>query len=152
MRIHELSADQCTDVLNRTTLGHLACARRDQPYVVPVYFSFDAAHRCLYGFSALGQKVEWMRENPKVCVEVEDIEDKNRWTTVLVFGRFEEIDDSPAHADTRRRVQALLLQRHEWWLPATAKLGSRESHATVIYQISIDRMTGRRASRDRSPR
>ena len=149
MRIFELTADQCADVLSRTTLGHLACTRGDQPYVVPVHFSFDAAHKCLYGFSGVGQKIEWMRENPKVCVEVEDIADKNRWTTVLVFGRFEEIDDSPAQAGTRSRMQALLEARHEWWLPATGKLESREPHAAVVYQISIDRMTGRRASRDR---
>jgi nitroimidazol reductase NimA-like FMN-containing flavoprotein (pyridoxamine 5'-phosphate oxidase superfamily) len=145
-----LSADQCADVLNRTRLGHLACARLDQPYVVPVHFSFDAAHQCLYGFSGVGQKIEWMRENPKVCVEVEDIEDKNHWTTVLVFGRYEEIGDSAAQADTRTRVLDLLEQRHEWWLPATAKLGTHEAHAAVIYQISIDRLTGRRAARDRS--
>jgi hypothetical protein len=47
-------------------------------------------------------------------------------------------------------VQALLQKRHEWWLPATAKLGSRESHAAVIYQISIDRHDGPSGIADRS--
>ena len=32
-----------------------------------------------------------MRENPKVSLEVEEIEDKNSWTTVVVFGRYQEI-------------------------------------------------------------
>jgi hypothetical protein len=150
MQIHELTADQCIEVLNRTTLGHLACARADQPYVVPIQFSFDAERKCMYGFSAVGQKIAWMRDNPKVCVEVEDIADKNRWTTVIVFGRYEEIQDSPADADARKRVWELFQRRPEWWLPAAAKLGLREYHAMVLYRIPIDRLTGRRASRDRA--
>jgi nitroimidazol reductase NimA-like FMN-containing flavoprotein (pyridoxamine 5'-phosphate oxidase superfamily) len=97
----------------------------------------------------VGQKIEWMRENPKVCVEVEDIADKNRWTTVLAFGRYEEMADSPADNAARESAQELFQRRPEWWLPAAAKAGEREHHAMVIYRIQIDRLSGRRASRDR---
>ena len=90
-----------------------------------------------------------MRENPKICVEVEEITDKNRWTTVLVFGRYEEIGDSPEEAETRQRVMDRFQQRPEWWFPAAAKLASRERHAMVIYRIQIDRLTGRRTARER---
>ena len=91
-----------------------------------------------------------MRENPLVCIEIPEIGDKNRWTTALVFGRYEEIQDSPEYAETRQRVRDLFQERREWWLPAAEKLGLRESHAVVIYQIHIDRITGRSASRDSS--
>lgn len=148
MLIHELTAHQCLEILSRTTLGRLACARGDQPYVVPINFSFDAERRCLYGFSTVGQKIAWMRENPKVCVEVEEIGDKHRWTSVLVFGRYEEIQDSAGDAVIRRRVWEHFQQRPEWWMPAAAKLPERERHAMVIYRIEIDRLTGRRAARD----
>ena len=104
----------------------------------------------MYAFSTVGQKIDWMRQNPKVCVEVEDVADKNHWTTVLALGRYEEMDDSPADRTARDAAQELFSNRPEWWLPAAAKVGSREHHATVIYRIQIDRMTGRRASRDRS--
>ena len=50
---------------------------------------------CLYAFSTIGQKIEWMRENPKVCLEVEEIDDQSHWTTVLVIGRYEEIHQEP---------------------------------------------------------
>jgi uncharacterized protein len=39
--------------------------------VVPIHFSFDPGNDCVYAFFAVGQKVKWMRENPKVCLEVE---------------------------------------------------------------------------------
>ncbi len=147
MRIRELSTDECIEFLSRTALGHLGCARAGQPYVVPVHFSCDAERNCLYGFSGIGQKIAWMRDNPQVCVEVADIADKDRWTTVLVFGRYEEVEDD---ADTRQRVWDRLRDRREWWLPAAAKAGSREPHAAMIYRIQIDRLTGRSASRDRA--
>lgn len=149
MLIHELNPRECADVLSRTHLGRLGCARFDQPYVVPIHFSFDAERKCVYAFSAIGQKIEWMRNNPKVCLEVEEIDDRNHWTTVLVFGRYEEIQRGPEGAEARHRAEHLLQQRDEWWLPATGKLPSREPHRMVVYRIRIDRLTGRRATRDR---
>ena len=150
MLIHELSPEECLEILRRTTLGRLACSHHDQPYIVPVHFSYDADRHCLYGFSTVGQKIEWMRDNPKVCVEIEDIESKDSWATVLAFGRYEEVGDAPEEAAVRQRVWELFQQRSEWWLPATAKVGgARERHNTVVYGIQIDRLTGRRSMRQR---
>jgi uncharacterized protein len=147
MLIHELTRAECVEILQRAQLGRLACARYDQPYVVPILFSFDSDRECVYSFSTIGQKIEWMRQNPKVCLEVEDIEDKDHWTTVVAVGRYEEIDQSAAHAPVRRRAEELFAQRREWWLPGAAKPPSREHHDIVVYRITLDRLSGRRASR-----
>jgi uncharacterized protein len=146
MLIHDLTAAECRDVLARSSVARLACARADQPYVVPIFFSFDAHDDCLYGFSTLGQKIDWMRGNPKVCVEVDEIGGQNQWTTIVVFGRYEEVGDSSEHAATRHRAYDLFQERRQWWLPAAAKLrGGEEHHSPVVYRIHISRMTGRRA-------
>ena len=149
MRIHELTPKECAAVLRRTHLGRLGCARFDQPYVVPIHFSYDDESECVYAFSTLGQKIEWMRRNPKVCLEVEDIADKDHWSTVIVIGRYEEIQQSADEAEARRRAEQLFLQRREWWLPGAAKLETSERDHIVVYRIQIDHVTGRRASRDR---
>ncbi len=127
----------------------IACARHDQPYIVPIHFSFDAERKCLYSFSAIGQKIDWMRENPRVCVEVDDIADKDHWTTVLIFGGYEELTDSSDDIDARRRARILFEGRSEWWFPAAGKTESGTPSAVVIYRIRIDRMTGRQAARTR---
>ena len=145
MLIHELNSAQCREVLARSELGRLACSRLDQPYVVPIHFAFDEARNCIYAFSTIGQKVQWMRENPKVCLEIEEIEDKHAWTTVVVFGRYEEIHQRPEEVEARRRAEPLFAARGEWWLPAVARLPGREPHEVVVYRIQIDRLTGRRA-------
>ena len=150
MLIHELGAPDCMVILERSDLGRLACAHHDQPYIVPIHFSFDRERQCLYAFSAIGQKIEWMRENPKVCVEVEDLADRAQWTTVLAFGRYEEMGDSPEDQASRNAARALFEGRPEWWLPAAGKVASRDEHPSVlIYRIRIDRLTGRRAGRRR---
>jgi nitroimidazol reductase NimA-like FMN-containing flavoprotein (pyridoxamine 5'-phosphate oxidase superfamily) len=149
MLIQELNRDQCREVLARSALGRLACSRFDQPYVVPIHFSFDAERNCVYAFSMVGQKVHWMRENPKVCLEIEELDDRDAWTTVVALGRYEEIHQNPEEGDARRRAEALFVARGEWWLPAAAKLPGHEHTDVVVYRIQIDRLTGRRASRSR---
>jgi nitroimidazol reductase NimA-like FMN-containing flavoprotein (pyridoxamine 5'-phosphate oxidase superfamily) len=149
MLVHELTSEQCRDILSRTRLARLACSRADQPYVVPVLFSYDGGTNSLFCFSAVGKKIDWMRENPKVCLEIEDMEDEFHWTTVVVIGRYDEIDDSPEHREIRHRALHVFQQRSEWWLPGGARASDREHHAIVVYRIHIDTITGRRAARDR---
>jgi hypothetical protein len=150
MQIHELTAAQCREVVSRAHVARLACARSDQPYIVPIAIAFDPSSNCVFGFSAVGKKIDWMRENPKVCLEVDEIEDRFHWTTVLITGRYTEITTAVEHRDMRARALALLDRTTEWWLPGAAKLGEREHHAVVVFQINIDSMTGRRADRDRA--
>ena len=147
MIIHELSPADCADVLSRTTLARLACCRMNQPYVVPVSFAYDPRQACLFSFSAIGRKVEWMRENPNVCLEVEDVEDRFHWTTVVVFGRYDELGDRPEQRELRQRALHLFSERSQWWLPGAAKPGGTDHHGLVVYRIHIDRMTGRRTAR-----
>lgn len=145
MLIHELTEAECRDVLHRTNLARLACSRHDQPYIVPIHFEFDGGS--FYSFSTLGQKIDWMRANPKVCVEVDDITDKANWTTVVAIGLYQELTDSSADRALRNRARELFERRREWWLPAAGKLAASEHPIPVLYRIRIERMTGRRAAR-----
>lgn len=148
MTVHELTIEQCRDMLARANIGRLGCARADQPYIVPVSFTFDQADDSIYSFSTLGQKVDWMRGNPKVCLEVDDIISQFNWMTVVVFGRYQEIGQSAEQSDVRRRVYELLQQRPSWWLPGAAKMASEtEHHVPIVFRIRIEQMTGRHTSR-----
>lgn len=147
MLIHELSQVECAALLQRVHIGRLACASGDQPYVVPVQFSFDPDGGCLYSFATFGQKIRWMRANPRVCVEIDEIADKDHWQTVVAVGRYEELRHQPDRADAEQRAQALFEQREEWWLPGTGRLPTRDTEPAVLYRIRIEHMTGRRAAR-----
>jgi nitroimidazol reductase NimA-like FMN-containing flavoprotein (pyridoxamine 5'-phosphate oxidase superfamily) len=147
MIVHTLTREECVEILERNHLGRLGCSRYDQPYIVPVHYSFDREQQCVFGFSSIGQKVDWMRANPKVCLEVEEIADKYHWLTVVVTGRYNEIHQTPGEAAMRRRAENMFRRRPEWWFPAVAKVADREPHDVVVYRISIEAVSGRRSAR-----
>jgi len=62
---------QRRDLLVRLGFGRLVCSSNDRPFIVPMYFWFEADR--LYGFSTVGQKILWMRQNPPVCVKADEI-------------------------------------------------------------------------------
>ncbi len=88
MVIREMSEQECLRVLAATRLARLACASKNQPYVVPVLLVYDEASGCLYGFTTPGRKVEWMRANPQVCVELDEIAASDQWISVIANGRY----------------------------------------------------------------
>jgi nitroimidazol reductase NimA-like FMN-containing flavoprotein (pyridoxamine 5'-phosphate oxidase superfamily) len=81
MLISEMTEKECRQFLSRSAFGRLACARGNQPYVVPIYFVYEPDH--LYGFSTFGKKVEWMRSNPLVCVEIDEVPNHFNWTSLI---------------------------------------------------------------------
>ena len=150
MIIHEMTEDECRAALGRVSFGRLACARDNQPYVVPIYFSYDGEHiyGCIYGFSTLGQKIEWMRSNPLVCLEIDERPSHHHWMSVVVTGRYEELPDTPEFGDMRVPAWEALQKRAMWWEPGYVATGHREQPAPIFYRIHITQMTGRRATPD----
>ncbi len=144
MLIQELTKQASLDVLAHTSLGRLACCRQLQPYVVP--FNFAYQDNCLYSFSMPGQKIAWMRDNPLVCVEADQMR-REQWRTVVAFGRYEELPDTVSMRPQRALAVSLLQQRATWWEPGSVKMPQGDSPsalAPVFYRIDIVRITGRR--------
>jgi len=110
MAITQMSQEECRDLLVHASFGRLACVRKTKPYVVPIYFAYERDR--IYGFATLGQKIEWMRSNPHVCLEVDDVQSHLSWRSVIVTGRYEEIPDTPGHSNQRLKAQKLLEQRY----------------------------------------
>lgn len=147
MLIHEMTKQECLDALARLEVGRLGCAHDGQPYVVPIYFAFHDDH--LYVFSTLGQMVEWMRANPRVCVEADEVAARNKWLSVVVFGHYEEFPNTPEYKLARSRAYGALQQHAMWWEPAyvaSAHHGDVDSLVPIFFCVHIDRVTGQRAT------
>ena len=77
-------------------------------------------------------------------IEVDEIVDRFHWTTVLVTGRYEELEDSAPNDRARQRARQLFEQRDTWWLPGAGKNISVDEHAEpVFFRIRIDKISGR---------
>ena len=146
MLIHELTRQASLDVLARTHFGRLACSQRMQPYIVPFHFAYQ--NNCLYSFSTPGQKIDWMRANPLVCVEADHLS-REPWATVVVFGRYEELSDTAEMRSERAFAFGLLQQRAAWWEPGSVKItqgGTPSALVPIFYRIHIVQITGRSAT------
>jgi len=143
MRIHKMETRDCHDLLGRISFGRLACSRDDQPYIVPIDFVYEPPH--LYGFATVGQKIEWMRTNPRVCVQADEILNHFQWSSVVAYGRYRELPDLPPFAEERSRAREQLARRSLWWQTAFAsrRLKSNDDFIPpLFYCIDIDFITG----------
>lgn len=145
MIIDKMKPQDCDEFLARVGCGRLACSRENQPYIVPV----DFAHQpnCFYGFATFGQKIEWMRSNPLVCVQADEILAPDNWTSVVTLGRYEELSDTVEYGRARMWAQSLLERRPTWWKAGYAASQVRtQPIVPIFYRIHIEEMTGLRAS------
>ena len=151
MFIHEMTTDECYAALRKANFGRLGCALNNQPYVVPINFGFDGNY--LYGFTTLGQKVEWLRQNPLVSFEIDEICGPNNWMSIILFGRYEELPDKTEYKQAREKAYSVLQKRVMWWEPAYISQEHRDhphSLTPIFYRIRIDKITGHLASPDKS--
>lgn len=150
MFIHDMTEAECRHALKHASVGRIGCARDQQPYVVPIYFSYEDSH--LYAISTVGQKIDWMRVNPLVCVEIDSITNHDEWMSIVVFGRYEELPDLPEYKYAREQALTLMQKRSaRWWEPAWVCGDHKEtphSCSPVTYRIHINRISGHQATPD----
>lgn len=149
MVIYDMTPEECRKMLERESFGRLACASGNQPYIVPIYFAYQGGY--LYGFSSVGQKIEWMRANPSVCVEIDAVNSGDRWFSVIVTGRYEELPDIAEWEEEVLDAYELIRKHALWWQPEYVSALHRDPSQTptpLYYRIHINEVTGRRAFPD----
>lgn len=145
MMIQDMTRQASIDLLARMRLGRLACAHDGQPYITPMYWAYEDNY--LYSFATLGQKITWMRANPLVCVEAEELVSPQDWVTVIVLGKYEELHNTPEYEAQRKRAFDLLHGRPVWWEPGYVKTvldGKTRPAEPVYFRIHIDQISGHR--------
>jgi uncharacterized protein len=144
--IGTLTKDQIEHVLRSGLIGRIGCHDDRKVYVVPVTYVFDGKH--IYAHSREGQKVRMMRQNPKVCFEVDSLETITNWRCVIVHGKFHEMKTVTEQAKASKilndRLAPYLLSetmRPQGFDQAPEQI--RKDRKPVMYRIEITEMTGR---------
>lgn len=127
--LRELSQLESSDVFEQSRFGHLACSKDNQPYVVPIYFAYEGG--IAYSFAMPGQKIDWMRGNDKVCLQVEKHSPSNSWTSVVAQGRYEEFPDTDQWKQERLHAWSLLQRFSDWW-----EIGALKPHEMPVQNAS----------------
>jgi hypothetical protein len=141
-----LNNEEIESILSRQLIGRIGCNANNTTYVVPISYAYDGEF--IYPLTREGMKVNFMRQNPHVCFEVEDIPDLGNWKSVICWGEYEELPNRT------ERHQALLLL-HDRQLPvvtsATTKLSPSwpfrpddiDSVRGIVFRIRIYKKTGK---------
>jgi nitroimidazol reductase NimA-like FMN-containing flavoprotein (pyridoxamine 5'-phosphate oxidase superfamily) len=140
IEIEEMRASEAREVLGQLNFAHLAMAKDNLPYVVPVHYAFDGDD--LFVYTTEGKKADIIRVNPEICLQAEDVVDNENWKSVMVFGTAEQITDE----DTRQQALDHILKINPRLTPAISirwmDSWVREN-IEVIYRIKLRSVTGR---------
>jgi nitroimidazol reductase NimA-like FMN-containing flavoprotein (pyridoxamine 5'-phosphate oxidase superfamily) len=144
MLIKEISRQECLDTVSHASVGRLGCSFQDQPYVVPIYFAYEG--EWIYVFSTFGKKIEWMRANPKVCVEIEEKVSESESIQRARQRTLRRVGRAAVHQE-RAHARQLLGKKHHWWLNAMAerRVGAEDQQVEpMFFRIHVDSATGLR--------
>ena len=128
--IRTLDKAQIEQLLHTAIVGRIACSHPDEPrpYLVPLAYGYDGD--AIYAHSGPGRKLDYMRANPLVTIEVDTAEASDRWRSVVAEGEFEEL----AGADRERALRLIY--------PAPTAIPELGPH-TAVFRIVLTSKSGR---------
>jgi nitroimidazol reductase NimA-like FMN-containing flavoprotein (pyridoxamine 5'-phosphate oxidase superfamily) len=139
--ILELSPGEVDELLRAQVVGRIGCHAGGLTYVVPVIYAY--ADDGVYVASIEGQKIRMMRENPRICFEVDEYDGAGGWRSVIVQGVYEELD--AAGAEHAVRLLAERFRRGGEGGPRRER--ATDGRPTVCFRIRVLEATGRRVAR-----
>jgi uncharacterized protein len=144
--IGTLTKEQSEHVLQSGLIGRIGCSDENGVYVVPITYVYDDKY--IYAHSRDGMKVQMMRKNPKVCFEVDSIENMTNWRCVVIQGTFLELESE----DEQTKAFKILKDRLMHYLLSETMRPKGLEHKPdrveketkpVLYKITIDHLSGR---------
>lgn len=132
-----LGDEDARHLFNEARVVRLGCIVNGEPYVVPINCHLEGDY--LYSHSLYGLKIAGLRENPRACVQVDEIESDLRWKSAIAFGKFEEVTKSSERAG----VLAKLLRKFPMLTPVESAIAiDGASPEVIVFRIKIERLTG----------
>ena len=132
----ELTDPQVEDLLVSEVIARIGCISDGRVYVVPVTYVYDGTY--VWGHAMDGAKLAAMRTDPKVCVEVEHVDDLSNWRSVIAWGTFEECT-----GDDWDTGMALLVERIMPLLTLPPHPDLSGLRRGSVYRIRLQTKTGR---------
>jgi len=138
--VEEMSNGQIKEVLKRVGYGHLGMARGIHPYVVPIHYAYDEPH--IYIYTTEGKKTEIIKDNPEICLQVEEVKSEKDWASVIATGEAVKLTDKAEHehalefilAANPTLTPAISIRWMDSWV---------RENIEVIYRLTPRMLTGR---------
>ncbi len=107
------SMEEIKDIIKEALFCNIAMCRSNIPYLVPMNFGFDGQYFYLHS-APEGLKLDILKENPRVCIEItQDLKiipstdvckTGMKYSSVIVSGRIEFLSDKAERIDALRCI------------------------------------------------
>jgi len=135
MKIGRLKLSDALTILHENRLGYLGCISNGEPYVLPINYYFDGKH--IFSHSLPGMKIDALRKNPQVCLQVSQIRDSYHWRSAIAYGAYDEISDPRMEEE----IMAEMYKHIEQLTPVESKMIAT-SEKMVVFRIRLTEITG----------
>jgi uncharacterized protein len=137
----ELAPGEIEEFLRGQRIARLGCHAGGTTYVVPLIYAYEEG--AVVAVTTEGRKTAMLRENPRVCVEVDeyDADGKGSWRSVIAQGTCEELAGDavePALALMRERFA-----RNAGRAAEPRPLGPN----VVVLRVTLEEISGRAVDR-----
>lgn len=142
-----LSNAQIDHVLQAQSLGRIGCYADEKIYVVPVTYVYKDGF--IYAHSKEGMKVKMMRKHPRVCFQVDVMENMTNWRSVILWGEYEELK---SEKEQQAGMKIMMDRLTPFITSETVRASDSFSHPpdvvekvlkAVAYRIKVIEKTGR---------
>jgi nitroimidazol reductase NimA-like FMN-containing flavoprotein (pyridoxamine 5'-phosphate oxidase superfamily) len=137
----ELSRGEIEEFLRGQRIARLGCHAGGTTYVVPLIYAYEDG--AVVAVTTEGRKTAMLRENPLVCVEIDeyDTDGKGSWRSVIAHGTYEELGDDSMEP-------ALVLLRERFARTAGRAVEPRPlGPNVVVLRIRLEEISGRAVER-----
>ena len=141
----DMSEADSIELLKRNHVGRLAFTFHDKVDVEPISYVFDDGF--VYGRTSPGTKLNTVKHHPWVAFQVDEVEGRYDWRSVVVKGTMYFIDAAGGDRDREALERATELLRSVDAEALTS--GDAAPFRTAIFRIYADEITGRIATTQR---
>lgn len=143
-----LTREECLKVLSTNYIGRIAYIFGGHPEIIPITYYFDPAQDAIISYSGKGHKISSMRQNSTVSFQVDEIENLQKWKSVLIQGVFEELSRSDAKLMLHtfsEGVKKVIMEKENKNLTYLNEFSGKIDavNDSIIYRIKIKDMQGR---------
>lgn len=142
----KLSHEQIEEVLHEQIVGRIGCHFDGVTYVLPISYAYDGDY--IYCLTKEGMKMKLMRQNSRVCFQVDDLQNMANWKSVIAWGDFEELKNGAARKEA---VQQLMKRALPIISSETTHIGpywpffpdNPDEIKGIVFRIRLEAKTGR---------
>ncbi len=146
--IGKLTNEQIEEVLVKNVFGHIGCNDGYNTYVYPLNYMYNGKHIICH--SPAGSKIQIMRQNKRVCFQVDDVKNFITWKSVMVLGEYQELVEERDRYDAMKEFVDRMLHikiKETVLIPGLAEeianSNMKGNARPVFYRIIIDEKNGR---------